>query len=145
MTAAVAVAEGTTLGTYAAYITIALGLVIWIGKTLQKNGGIFLQDVFESDEMGKAVNHLLVVGFYLLNTGYAVLIYRLNTIYETTTEAVSDVVFRLGLLVLSLGIIHLLNMLVFWKIRNHRSNTAPIPAPTRYMPPPPAATAAPTP
>jgi len=144
MTAATAVAESTTLGMYATYITIAVGLVIWLGKTLQKNGGIFLEDVFESDEMGKAVNHLLVVGFYLLNTGYAVLIYRLNATYATTTEAVSEVVFRLGLLVLSLGVIHLFNMLVFWRIRNHRNNTVPIPSPARFMPPPPASTVSPT-
>ncbi len=135
-----AVAEGTGIGFYLIYAVIAIALVVWLARTLHKNGRIFLQDVFEEDEMASAVNHLLVVGFYLLNMGYALLLYRLDAEYASLTTAFNDLVTRLGILVLSLGVIHLLNMLIFWRIRNHKNRKvaqryAPAPPQTMNMPP----------
>lgn len=135
-----AVAETTAIGFYLIYAVIAVGLVVWLARTLHRNGKVFLRDVFEDDEMAGAVNQLLVVGFYLLNLGYALLLYRLDPLYENNIAAFNDLVSRIGMLVISLGVIHLFNMVVFWRIRNHGSKQViPAPAPTMYMPPPPAA------
>ncbi len=134
------VAESTAIGFYLVYAAIAIGLVVWLARTLHKNGEVFLRDVFEDGEMAGAVNHLLVVGFYLLNMGYALLLYRLDPNYRGNIEAFNDLIYRVGVLVVSLGAIHLLNMLVFWRIRNHKSRAVvPTPAPTMFMPPPPPA------
>ncbi len=142
---AAGIADSTAIGFYAVYIVIAIGLVIWLARTLSTNGGVFLRDVFEDRDMAKAVNHLLVVGFYLLNMGYAVLLYRLDVAYASSIEAFNDLIGRVGLLVLSLGVIHLLNMGIFWRIRNHKSRTiVPTPAPTMLMPPPPTPSGMPT-
>lgn len=142
---AAGVADSTALGFYAFYIVIAIGLVVWLARTLKKNGEVFLRDVFEDQEMGSAVNHLLVIGFYLLNMGYAVLLYRLDSSYGSIIEAFNHLVGRVGLLVVSLGVIHLLNMAIFWRIRNHRSRAiVPTPAPTMLMPPPPVPSGMPT-
>lgn len=134
------VAESTAIGFYLVYAAIAIGLVVWLARTLHKNGEVFLRDVFEDGEMAGAVNHLLVVGFYLLNMGYALLLYRLDPYYTSNIDAFNDLVYRVGVLVVSLGAIHLLNMLVFWRIRNHKSRAVvPPPAPSMYMRPPPPA------
>ena len=134
------VAESTAIGFYLVYAAIAIGLVVWLARTLHKNGEVFLRDVFEDGEMAGAVNHLLVVGFYLLNMGYALLLYRLDPNYRGNIEAFNDLIYRVGVLVVSLGAIHLLNMLVFWRIRNHKSRAVvPTPAQTMFMPPPPPA------
>ena len=59
------------IATYLLYLVISIGLTIWVAHTLHKNGRIFLVDVFHGNEpLADSVNHLLVVGFYLINLGY---------------------------------------------------------------------------
>src|ERR1700720_1320620 len=63
-----------TVWTYLAYLAISLALTIWVARTLHKNGRIFLVDSFLGNEpLADSVNHLLVVGFYLINVGYIAL------------------------------------------------------------------------
>ena len=65
---------------YAAYATTSIGLTVWLARTLFKNGAVFLEEVFaDQPRMAEAVNRLLVVGFYLLNLGYAALIMKASS------------------------------------------------------------------
>ena len=53
-----------------AYLLISVAVTIWVARTLHKNGRIFLVDAFHGNEhLADSVNHLLVVGFYLVNVG----------------------------------------------------------------------------
>ena len=48
------------------YILISVTLTLWVGKTLFKDGRVFLIRSFEGNEsMADSVNHLLLVGFLL--------------------------------------------------------------------------------
>ena len=122
---------------YVIYATFAFTLIIYLARILHRSGAAFLRDVFDSEELAGAINHLLVVGFLLLNLGYALVLYRITPNYGSDISFVNDLVQRLGILVLSLGVVHLVNMLVFWKIRNHDKapSTFP-PAASAYMPMP---------
>src|SRR5215467_11423785 len=63
-----------TAVSYAAYLILSIGITIWVARTLFKNGRIFLVDSFLGNEgLADSVNHLLVVGFYLINTGFVTL------------------------------------------------------------------------
>ena len=63
-----------TVWTYLAYLGISVALTIWVARTLHKNGRIFLVDNFLGNEsLADSVNHLLVVGFYLVNIGFVTL------------------------------------------------------------------------
>ena len=143
-----AVAEATAIGFYLVYAVVAVGLVIYLAKTLRANGAVFLENVFDDEKVAAAVNHLLVIGFYLLNLGYAFLLYQLDGSYPSLTDAFNQLVVKIGALLLSLGVIHLANMFVFWRIRTHRSRErGPVNRPLSFgaLPPPPIAanTAAP--
>ncbi len=125
--------------TYAVYSAAALALTGVLARTLFRNGKVFLEDVFEQDGLADAVNHLLVVGFYMLNLGYAFLIFQTNNA-STPVEAIELLVTKLGALLLSLGVIHFVNIAVFWKLRGRSApelEYAPI-NPTSLVPPPPA-------
>lgn len=112
---------GTLLWIYLIYGTAAVGLTIWLARTLFASGQIFLEDVFEDrPAMADAVNRLLVVGFYMLNLGYALLIFR-GINQPTPQEAIELLVNRLGVLLASLGVIHFLNIFVFWRIRDRQA------------------------
>ena len=89
--------------------------------------------------MARAVNRMLVVGFYMLNLGYGFLLFRLGGA-ETTLAATENLVTRLGMLLVSLGVIHFVNIAVFWKIKRGSERDKYIPAvPTAMVPPPPRA------
>ena len=69
----------TIVVTYLAYVCISVMLTVWVAQTLHKNGRIFLVDVFHGNEaLADSVNHLLVVGFYLINFGYVTLALKLG-------------------------------------------------------------------
>ena len=133
------VTERTAIGFYLVYASIAIGLVIYLARTLRRNGAVFLVDVFDEDRLAESVNQLLVIGFYLLNLGYALLLYQLDPSYLSLTQAFNQLIVKIGWLLFSLGIIHMLNMFVFWRIRTHRdrSYARQVARPTRYVPPPP--------
>lgn len=63
-----------TVVAYVIYLLITVALTVWVARTLSRNGRIFLADVLHGNEkLAEAVNHLLVVGFYLVNLGFVTL------------------------------------------------------------------------
>ena len=130
---------GFQIWTYVIYGIAAIGLTGTLARSLHKNGTLFLESVFEGKPgMAKAVNQLLVIGFYMLNLGYALLIFRTNDATDSL-GATENLVTRLGLLLVSLGIIHFVNMYVFWRIRKggqHNKFTPAMPV-VNLQPPPP--------
>lgn len=106
------------LNVYLAYAVASLSLTIWLARTLFKNGEVFLEDVFaDNPRMAAAVNRLLVVGFYLFNLGYAMTTLKTDQRNLTTIDAVETLAGKLGALLLSLGVMHFLNMFIFHKLR----------------------------
>ena len=66
-----------TVVAYVIYLLISIGLTVWVARTLSRNGRVFLADVLQGNEkLADAVNHLLVVGFYLVNLGFVALYLR---------------------------------------------------------------------
>ena len=107
-----------TVVAYAVYLLISVALTVWVARTLSQNGRIFLADVLHGNEkLADAVNHLLVVGFYMLNLGYAFYILRTAERGFDAVGAVQYFVSRLALLLVTLAVIHFLNVAVFWHIR----------------------------
>ncbi len=107
-----------TIWTYLAYLPISVALTIWVARTLHKNGRIFLVDSFVGNEaLADSVNHLLVVGFYLVNIGFVTLALKYGdkaTDIQTGLEILSS---KIGLVLVVLGAMHFLNLYVFSKLR----------------------------
>ena len=102
--------------TYLMYLAISVALTVWVARTLSKNGRIFLVNSFESDErLADSVNHLLVVGFYLINMGYVTLALKLGDKPVTTQEAIEFLSTKVGLVLLVLGAMHFFNVFVIAK------------------------------
>jgi hypothetical protein len=103
---------------YLVYACVSIGLTIWLAHTLFKNGEVFLEEVFaDNPRMASAVNRLLVVGFYLLNLGYALLTLKAGHVVETRTEGIETLAAKLGSLLLVLGVLHMGNLYLFHRIR----------------------------
>lgn len=119
-----------TVYTYLLYLAISIALTVWVARTLHKNGRVFLVDVFRGNtELADSVNHLLVVGFYLVNLGYVALALQADqevSSLQMTIEALSR---KVGLVLITLGIMHFFNLYVFSRMRRRsrlESNLPPV-------------------
>ena len=79
---------GPKLLMYIAYLLLSAGLTAWVARVLFRNGQVFLDDALGNERLARSVNHLLVVGFYLLNLGYAAVAIRVSGTVATATDAV---------------------------------------------------------
>src|SRR5437773_10588353 len=104
--------------TYLLYVAISVLLTIWVARTLFKNGRVFLVDVFHGNEaLADSVNHLLVVGFYLINLGYVSLALKLGYNVDTPQSGIEALSWKVGLVLLVLGGMHFFNLYIFSRIR----------------------------
>lgn len=104
--------------TYAAYLLISVALTVWVARVLSSNGRAFLVDVFAGDgEIADSVNRLLVVGFYLINLGYVCLALRIGGDVNSLQGAFEVLSWKVGLVMLVLGAMHLFNFAVFSRVR----------------------------
>ena len=96
---------------YGLYLAIAIGFTIWVARTLSGNGIVFLVECFGHDEvLAKSTNHLLVVGFYLMNLGFIFLALQFGKPPATLPDMVIFLSSKVGLAVLVLGAMHFFNM-----------------------------------
>lgn len=100
-----------TILAYSLYLTIAIGMTIWVAWTLSTNGRIYLIRCFGHDaELATSVNHLLVVGFYLVNFGFIALALSAAGTVTTTVELMRFLGWYVGIATLVLGGMHFFNM-----------------------------------
>lgn len=104
--------------TYALYMPITVILTIWVAKTLFTNGRVFLVDIFHGNELlADSVNKLLVVGFYLINIGYAVYTLQIFKEIVSVQAVIENLSVKIGAIILILGGMHFFNLFVFFKLR----------------------------
>lgn len=110
--------EGYTLTSYGLYLVISVVMTIWVARTLHKGGRAFLVRSFHGDEvMADSVNHLLVVGFYLVSLGFIGVSLVTAGETRTTIEALLFVSTRVGAALLALGALHMLNVYALDRLR----------------------------
>jgi hypothetical protein len=96
---------------YALYLIITLAITIWVARTLSRNGKVFLVQCFGHNEvLANSTNHLLVVGFYLINIGFITLTVSIGAEPTTPAEAIRFLSSKVGLAVIVLGAMHFFNM-----------------------------------
>ena len=104
--------------TYLCYLILSIIMTVWVAKTLHKNGRVFLVDSFSGNEkLAESVNHLLVVGFYLINIGYISLALKEShgpTLIPAAIELLSH---KVGIVLVILGVMHLFNVFVISRMR----------------------------
>ena len=104
---------------YILYIFITFFITVNVGLILYKNGRIYiLEALHHNEELTDTVNKILLIGYYLLNLGYAALMlqyWEQITSYSMLIESVTTMV---GRIVLGLAFMHYLNMFIIHKFRH---------------------------
>jgi hypothetical protein len=119
--------------TYVIYLVLSIAVTIWVARTLHKNGRTFLVDAFHGSEaLADSVNHLLVVGFYLVNLGWIVMTLRTRESPDMIRSAMELLSDKVGTVLFGLGIMHFFNLALFSGFRRRaleRMASAPPPIP----------------
>jgi len=106
------------VGTYLSYLALSIGLTIWVASTLAKSGRAFLHDSFLGNrELAESVNHLLVVGFYLINIGFVSLALKYGARPSDLPGAIESLSTKVGLVLVVLGAMHFFNLYLFSRMR----------------------------
>lgn len=100
------------------YLAVSVALTVWVARTLHRNGRVFLVDCFHGNtELADSINHLLVVGFYLINVGFVSLALRFGVAAGNYQEALESLSTKIGLVLLVLGGMHFFNLAVLTTCR----------------------------
>ena len=105
---------------YLAYLVISGALTVAVAHALFRYGKVFLTDVFGDAKLADSVNHLLVVGFYLISLGYVATTIRFDATAASLSQAVELLSLKVGWVLLGLGALHLVNLYVLSQIRKRR-------------------------
>ena len=99
--------------TYAVYLAVSLLVTVLLGRTLHRHGRYFVIRCLNGDiQSADAVNNLLLAGFYLVNVAFVALVLRSEISVETFHECVDLLSTKLGVVLLTLGGMHFVNLIV---------------------------------
>ena len=117
------------VASYTVYLAVSLAVTVWVARSLHRNGRIFLVEAFQgNNELADSVNHLLVVGFCLVNVGYVTMALAVTGNVESARQAIEIVCNKVGVVLLVLGLLHFSNIYVFNRLRQRGKD-----APKRYI------------
>ncbi len=111
---------------YLTYLGLSLIITMWVGRSLNKNGRPFLVINFKGNEvLADSVNHLLLVGFYLINFGFICLNLKYGVKPTDTDSSIEFLSTKIGLAILVLGAMHFFNMYALVKFRHFKFDALP--------------------
>jgi len=124
--------DNLTFWEYGIYFVVSLAVTIWVGRTLFRSGRPFLVDAFHGNEtMADSVNNLLIIGFYLVNTGFMLLFLSSKDHPTSGIKVIEDLSRSVGVVVVVLGVMHFINLIVLNKLRTSAGSAAPPALPPR--------------
>lgn len=108
---------------YLLYLGTSLFVVIWVGKILYRNGKLFLVSNCPDKQLADNTNNILYICYCLVNGGFA--FYSLNACetLKSNDQIIAFIGEELGTLLITLSIMHYLNMLIVPKIISLFANT----------------------
>lgn len=108
--------------TYGLFFLLVGYITIQVGWTFYKNGEHFIYNLIPEDpHLVQAINKLLLVGYYLLNLGYATLVVSTWETVHDLQELFASLSTKAGLIILGLGAMHFFNLLILTLYKSHRT------------------------
>lgn len=105
---------------YGIYLPVTFYVTVLVGRALHQAGRHYVCEMTEGNEtLTDAINNALLVGYYLMNLGYIALMMSSWEQIASLPELLYVLCDRIGTILLTLGLMHFLNMFVL-KIYNAR-------------------------
>lgn len=98
---------------YGIFITVIVFIVRVVGHICYRNGNIFVAALIpDHTELCQQINRILLVGYYLVNMGYAAMTLVDWELIDTLPQLIEVITFRISLIVYILAFLHYLNIIV---------------------------------
>jgi hypothetical protein len=108
---------------YILYLLITYLITVRVGLLFYRNGRLYILNLLHQDEqLTSFINRILLVGYYLLNLGYAALMLQTWDTIHTWQQLLASIGTMTGKIMLTLAVIHHCNMamiLLISKRNNH--------------------------
>jgi hypothetical protein len=108
---------------YIIYLVITYFITVKVGLAFYRNGAIYILNLLpENGKLAHAINKMLLTGYYLLNLGYAAMMIKTWEKINNWTELISSIGLMTGKIMLTLALIHFMNMAIILLIsqRQHQ-------------------------
>lgn len=105
-----------TIIAYITYLLISAATVLIVGKDLHRNGKNYLFGECSNKEMSESANNFLYIGYCLVNTGFAFFFLRSAGDLTSFSQVLEFITDSQGIIFISLGITHLINIIIVPKI-----------------------------
>ena len=107
---------------YIVYLWFTFTITVLVGRRFYKNGRLFILNLAKEEALTDSINKLLLVGYYLLNLGYAALILKGWEQIETKAQLTEVIISKTGRIILILAVIHYFNMIaIYFGVRKQLS------------------------
>lgn len=102
---------------YMIYAPIAIYITVVVGYQCYKNGLVYVQSIFKDEDVALAINKILLIGYYLTNIGYAIMMIKKWEKVESFIEMINVLSYNLATIILLLALLHYINVatLALWR------------------------------
>lgn len=97
---------------YMIYAPIAIYISVVVGYQCYKNGLVYVHSIFKDVQLSLAINKILLIGYYLTNIGYAIMMIKRWDKIESVLEMINVLSYNLATIILILAMLHYLNIMV---------------------------------
>lgn len=106
---------------YIFYLLITYLITFKVGLIFYRNGKIYILQLLQGNEhLSASINRLLLIGYCLLNLGYAALMISTWKTVHTAEEVLVTVLSMTGKIMLTLAVIHFANMTIIYLLGKQR-------------------------
>ncbi len=110
---------------YSIYCSISAFITFYVGWRCYLHGLVFLRYLLDDEAISKAINRVLLLGYYLVNIGY--IIWSISTwkLVDTLPTLINELGFKIGGITLILCSLHYINigtLYIFGKKIIHSKN-----------------------
>ena len=107
---------------YLIYLVIIILVIIRVGHLCYENGIIYSKHFNVDKQIGETINKILLIGYYFINIGYAVITISSWEIVTTLAKIFESVTSHLGYIILPLAVLHYFNLIWITIYLNKMSN-----------------------
>ncbi|WP_343691796.1 hypothetical protein [Chitinophaga sp.] len=109
---------------YIIYLFITYLVTVRVGFLFFRNGRVYILGLLKGDvSLTDFINKILLVGYYLVNLGYAAVMISCWSEVHNWLEMLTSITTMTGRILLTLSVMHYINMALILLIKNHHFKT----------------------
>ena len=98
---------------YFIFIIIIVFIIVVVGKMCYRNGNIFVAELIPDHlELCKQINKTLLVGYYLVNIGYATMTLASWETIKSLNQLIEVMAINISIIISILSVLHYLNIII---------------------------------